>query len=85
VTTDPRQYCPARGSGHTYWTFTSVDGDFWDCGSCGQEWTVEVVEMTTHKSGNRAGDDQPGKTVDLVREALSGSYSLTRDNVFHAA
>jgi uncharacterized protein (DUF983 family) len=50
VTTDPDQCCQACGSGRTYWTFSSVDGDVWDCGSCGHQWTVEVSEMITERS-----------------------------------
>jgi len=55
VITDPGQWCQACGSGRTYWTFSSVDGDVWDCGSCGHQWTVEVGEMTTPKSGSGLG------------------------------
>lgn len=56
MTTDLGQRCPACGSNRTYWAYSTVDGDAWDCGSCGQEWTIEVVEMITRKSGNRAGN-----------------------------
>jgi hypothetical protein len=59
VTTDPGQYCQECGSGRTYWIFTSVDGDVWDCGSCGHQWTVEVVGMIIHSSGNRLGGITP--------------------------
>ena len=56
MTTDPGQRCPARGSGRTYWTFSSVDGDVWDCGGCGYQWTIEVGEMITDRRGDRLGD-----------------------------
>lgn len=54
TSSDP--YCPACGSATTYWTFSSVDGDAWDCGSCGHQWTVEVGEMITEIRGNGLED-----------------------------
>jgi Zn ribbon nucleic-acid-binding protein len=66
VITDPGQRCSACGSDHTYWMFSSVDGDVWDCGTCGHQWTVEVGAMITHSRGNRLGIT-PGTLVDLVR------------------
>ena len=56
MTTDPGQYCQTCASGRTYWTFSSVDGDVWDCGTCGHQWTVEVSEMITESCDNRPGD-----------------------------
>jgi uncharacterized protein (DUF983 family) len=56
MTTDRGRHCQACGSGRTYWTFTSVDGDAWDCGSCGHQWVVEVVEMITERSSDGLGD-----------------------------
>lgn len=41
VTDDRGQCCPVCTSTRTYWIFSAVDGDAWDCGSCGYQWTVE--------------------------------------------
>jgi uncharacterized protein (DUF983 family) len=46
VTPDLVQRCPACGSGRTYWTYSTADGDTWDCGSCGHQWTIEVAQDT---------------------------------------
>lgn len=56
VTTDPGQYCLACGSSRTYWTFSTVNGDVWDCGCCVHQWTIEVDEMITERSANGPGD-----------------------------
>lgn len=47
VTTDLGQRCPMCGSGATYWTFSTREGDIWDCGSCGHQWTVAVDEPSS--------------------------------------
>ena len=56
MSTDPDQSCQACGSGRTYWTFSSVDGDVWDCGSCGHQWTVEVRETIKERTPMGEGD-----------------------------
>ena len=49
MSADLREPCPVCSSGHTYWTFSSVDGDVWYCGSCGHQWTIEISEITPHR------------------------------------
>jgi hypothetical protein len=51
VTVDFGQPCPACGSSSTYWTFSTVDGDAWDCGNCGHQWTITVDEQETAGEG----------------------------------
>lgn len=54
TSSDP--YCPACDSGTTYWTFSTMDGDVWYCGSCGHQWMVEVGEMINDRRGDGLGD-----------------------------
>jgi hypothetical protein len=74
VTTDPDQCCQACGSGRTYWTFSSVDGDVWDCGSCGHQWTVEVAEVINDRRGDGLGGSHQGSRLILL-ERLSATHS----------
>jgi Zn ribbon nucleic-acid-binding protein len=52
VTVDLGQPCPACGSTSTYWIFSAVDSDAWDCGSCGHQWTVTIDKS---RVGGRRG------------------------------
>lgn len=74
MTGDLRERCPACGGDHTYWTCSSVDGDVWDCGSCGHQWTVEVDEMIVHESGRARGSHQTGRLILLRR--ISAAHPL---------
>ena len=75
MTTDPGQYCQACGSSHTYWTFSSVDGDVWDCGSCGHQWTVEVRETIKKRHGDEQGGSHHKDRLILL-ERLSAAHQL---------
>jgi Zn ribbon nucleic-acid-binding protein len=80
VITRPGEGCPACGSMHTYWTFSSADGDVWDCGTCGHQWTVEVRETIKERQADGLGGSHQGSRLIL----LAGTQRLapvTRNNV----
>ena len=83
MTTDPSLRCPVCDSAGTYWIFSTIEGDVWDCGSCGHQWTVDVAEMITQRRGNGVGGITPGKSVDLGTETLKGSLALTWQPTAH--
>jgi ribosomal protein L37AE/L43A len=66
VTNDVGQRCPACDSGRTYWAYSTVDGDVWDCGSCGRQWTVAVDEPRVDSRRR----NHTREVVDVVRRAL---------------
>ena len=49
MTVDVDQHCPVCSSTHIYWTFSTVDADVWDCGSCGYQWAVKVAEIIKNR------------------------------------
>jgi hypothetical protein len=51
---------------HTYWTFSSADGDVWDCGTCGHQWTVEVRETIKERQADGLGGSHQGSRLILL-------------------